>query len=371
MHRKKTVRFIVSLTVALFCLFFLSSAAFASYTVTLKADPEEGGTVSGGGEFPDGQDTTFLATPNDGYTFVGWFRDDDTLLTEDTTFLFDIEMDRTYTAKFEKALTANIAPEPAIGGTVEQSGSGTYVNGQEVTLTASPNEGYQFLGWYDASSLTEPVETNQIFTFNMEEPVSYIARFGAEYRLDANVSPANGGEVQGTGVFTGGTIVTLEAIAGEDYRFTGWVSPSEPDTVISEDAKYTFNLDANMTLTATFDYSYAYVGTRVAIILVLCGGGAVGAFIFYRHSTTIKSKNYKRPRSSQGGYAPHEPRGTAKQRPSQPSVKERQMERGTARQRPAQSTQSHPQVRQDPRGRAKGNPHYDIDGPDHRIDPKE
>ena len=43
--------------------------------VTLSADPEEGGTVSGAGEYAYNDEITVDAEPNDGYEFVNWTKD--------------------------------------------------------------------------------------------------------------------------------------------------------------------------------------------------------------------------------------------------------------------------------------------------------
>ena len=40
------------------------------------------------------------------------------------------------------------------GGTVSSEG-GTYDEGTEVTITATPNEGYQFIGWEESASVSE------------------------------------------------------------------------------------------------------------------------------------------------------------------------------------------------------------------------
>jgi uncharacterized repeat protein (TIGR02543 family) len=267
-----------------------------SYTITLIADPADGGIVEGGGEFDEGQNTTFSATANEGYFFVGWYRDDGSLLTEDTEFPYDLEMSRTYTARFEKALTVGIIAEPAVGGAVQQSGNGSYVADAPVTLTASANEGYSFVGWFDASSPMEAISTESTYTFDMLVPVSYIARFAPQYRLDTNVSPEEGGTVLGDGMYAGGSIVQLEATPNEDWRFTGWVLPASPETVISTDEKYTFNLDVNTTYTATFARSYAYTGSRVAIAAALIGGGGFAVFILYKRAMVIKKRHIIRNR---------------------------------------------------------------------------
>ena len=45
---------------------------FVQYALTLEVNPEEGGTVHGGGVYNAGQEVTAAATPNAGYLFVNW-----------------------------------------------------------------------------------------------------------------------------------------------------------------------------------------------------------------------------------------------------------------------------------------------------------
>jgi len=239
----------------------------------------------------------FSATPNEGYSFVGWYREDGSLLTEETEFTYDLEISRTYTARFDKALTVGVIAEPATGGTVQQSGNGTYVVDESVTLTASAGEGYSFVGWFDASSPMEPISTESTYTFNMIVPVSLIARFAPQYRLDANIMPdGEAGSVTGGGMYAGGSIVMLEAIPNKDWRFAGWVLPGDSGTVISRDEKYTFNLNNDMTLTATFARSYGYIGSRIAIAALLIGGGGFALFILYKRAMVIKKRNVVKKR---------------------------------------------------------------------------
>lgn len=61
---------------------------------------------------------------------------------------------------------------PEIGGTAE--GSGIYRGGTPVTLTAAPNSGYEFDGWYRNNI---KLSDNEVYTFNAEVSGMYEARF--------------------------------------------------------------------------------------------------------------------------------------------------------------------------------------------------
>lgn len=273
-----------------------SLAENETFTITLISEPAAGGVVTGGGDYSSSQNVHITASPAPGYTFIGWFRPDETEpFSTELQFEYDQEQSRTYIARFELEIPVEAAAEPAIGGTVKQSGSGTYPQGTDVKLTASANEGYEFMGWFDSSSPIEPVQTEPVFRFTVENPVSYIARFAARYTLNINISPQDAGTATGAGQYTGGSIVLAEAFPNDDYRFVGWVSASNPDVILSDDIRYAFNLDDNLTLTAKFDRSFSYIITRVLI-----GAGIAVVCVFVVFLIIKRSRIIRRRRTRNG-----------------------------------------------------------------------
>jgi hypothetical protein len=286
-------RFSILAPVLAVVLLWCGTAALAaeSYEVVLRAEPENGGSVTGGGEYAQGRNAVFTAVPNEGYTFVGWFREDEaTPFSTEMEYEYDLEASRTYIARFDKALTVGVIAEPAEAGRVTQSGDGNYVADQSVTLTADSNPGYSFIGWFDVSSPANPVSTDTSFAFNVSQPVSFIARFAALYRLDINISPDGSGTAEGAGEYAGGRIVMLEADPAKDYRVVGWASPAAPDKMVSGEEKYTFNLDTDLTLTAYFARSYQYIGARVALFAAIGAGAAIGLIVLSRHMRMVRRK---------------------------------------------------------------------------------
>ena len=80
------------------------------HTVTLDAEPSEGGSVSGGGEVAEGTVVTVTATANEGYTFTGWQENGSTVSTA-ASYTFTATADRSLVALFEKEEPDN-PPEP-------------------------------------------------------------------------------------------------------------------------------------------------------------------------------------------------------------------------------------------------------------------
>jgi len=73
----------------------------AQRTITLSANPPEGGVVIGGGVVPCGYYITVTAYPDDCYDFIGWTDENDIPITIDNPYQFIVTEDRTLIAKFE------------------------------------------------------------------------------------------------------------------------------------------------------------------------------------------------------------------------------------------------------------------------------
>ena len=69
------------------------------YNVDVKA--ENGGKVSGGGNYANGVKVNLTATPNSGYHFIGWYKGD-SKVSDQLKYSFTVSEDVTLTAKFEE-----------------------------------------------------------------------------------------------------------------------------------------------------------------------------------------------------------------------------------------------------------------------------
>lgn len=71
-------------------------------TITLTADPPEGGSVSGGGMALNSMNITVTAEANSSYNFSGWQENGETV-SVDGNYSFSVSGDRTLTAAFAEA----------------------------------------------------------------------------------------------------------------------------------------------------------------------------------------------------------------------------------------------------------------------------
>ncbi len=72
-----------------------------THTISVSADPANGGTASGGGSFNDGSNVTVVATPNTGYRFAGWYEGANKV-SDNLSYSFTCTTNRTLVAKFSE-----------------------------------------------------------------------------------------------------------------------------------------------------------------------------------------------------------------------------------------------------------------------------
>ncbi len=232
---------------------FFTTAEAQSYTITVLANPTDGGTVSGGGTINHGQTCSLTATANTGYTFVNW-TENGSVVSTTPNYSFTVTGARTLVANFSlNSYTITATANPTGGGTV--SGSGTYNHGAPVTLTATPNAGYTFLNWTKNGQV---VSSNTTYTFTASGAGTYVANFQQiEYYPWFTVLPENGGsaEIQGDGIVHYGDQVTIIATPNTGYDFVNWTTEnfeSAQALYLSNQATYTFTMDNSHLLTELY-----------------------------------------------------------------------------------------------------------------------
>jgi hypothetical protein len=110
---------------------------------------QTGGTVSGlrNGQYEAGETVTLIATPSEGYLFDGWVQDGQVVSTE-TRLSFVVSDNVNIYARFipePQKVTVTVATNDETFGSV--IGDGEYTEGDEITLIATPENGYEFVAW--------------------------------------------------------------------------------------------------------------------------------------------------------------------------------------------------------------------------------
>ena len=110
------------------------------------------------------------------------------------------------------------------GGTVSTEG-GTYDEGTEVTITATPAEGYEFVGWEGSDS------TEVSLTVTLGANTTLNALFEESTKVTLTVKSVEDGTViANAGEYSVGDLVTIQAVPNEGYGFLGWGGFIPPNT---------------------------------------------------------------------------------------------------------------------------------------------
>ena len=229
------------------------------YTITANSATPSMGTVTGGGSYLEGSTITLTATPNQGYRFVQW-QDGVTTNPRSVT----VTADATYTAYFEAipTYTITVQANDATMGTV--TGSGVYEENSTVTISATPNQGYQFVQWSDG-------ETAATRTITVTADATYTANFAPEgtelnyYDVTVSVNDPAMGSVQGGGThIVEGSVITLTAVPNPGYRFVQWQDGNTDNprqVTVTEDMSFTATFEALPEYTITVNVNDPTMGS--------------------------------------------------------------------------------------------------------------
>jgi len=218
------------------------SVTVENYALTISADA--GGTTDpapGTYIYDTGTQVTITATPDTGYRFANWSGD---ASGTDNPITITMDADKSITANFIRQYTLTIAVGSGGGGTTNPTtGTSTHDSGTQVSVTATPNTGYEFSGWTgDATGTTNPI------TITMDSDKSVTANFIRQYIL-AMVAGTGGttDPSPGNHIYDVATQVSVRAIPNSGYRFTGWSGDASGTT-----NPITITMDSDKSIKANF-----------------------------------------------------------------------------------------------------------------------
>ena len=264
-------------------------------SVTVASSNEQGGFVAGTGYYASGSKLTLTAETRPGWAFVGWWRtSDNQLLSTKAKWQIVVNSDDEYVAVFEEIPYMRALAAPADGG--KTTGSGYCALGKKVTLKATVNKGFTFVGWTDnllgdtlvattpslvIDRTAKPAKDSKTSTTltNITESTTFYAVFAGDPRVtvtpvafnDQGVIATQGGKVTGAGRYAAGKNVTLKATANKGFAFGGWY-PAEGGNILSQAPNFTFAMpEADADLYARF---VTLEEDMASITLAVSGEGA-------------------------------------------------------------------------------------------------
>jgi len=225
-----------------------------TYTITLLANPPQGGTVDGGGtHLPEGMLMPVMAIPSSLYTFINWTENGEEVSVE-PNYEFIVTRDRNLVANFVPVdyYYITVSAVPVEGGIV--TGGGIYQYGMEVLVTATPNPYFEFLYWTENGKLMS-FDSEYIFDVTGDHHV--IANFApANYYITLLANPIMGGTVIGEGVYQYGMEVLVTATPNSNFEFLYWTNENGELTCI--EPEYLFMVSGNHILIAHFGQSIPF-----------------------------------------------------------------------------------------------------------------
>ena len=202
-------------------------------TVSVLANPTNGGSVTGGDQYLVGSNATVTAAASNNWLFINWNGS-----ITNNPWVFSVTSGTTVcTANFAKLSMVTALANPTNAGSV--TGGGSYLSGSNITLTASASNSWLFTKWND-NSVVNP-RTITVPTTN----ITYIATFIPPMAVTVRANPTACGSVSGGGTFQVGSNVTISATPVSGWLLTAWndgnTNASRTITVPASNITYTAN----------------------------------------------------------------------------------------------------------------------------------
>ena len=261
------------------------TATFVEKIYQVMVNTTTGGEVSGSGTYSISNPPSIEAQPSTGWEFSHW-EGNETYLTQlasDTSPVNPVNLigapeSMTFYAKFRK-ITRLVDIVAIGGGTIngQQNLNMEFPSGTEISLIATPADGWRFDRWYDLDTDTPHSPTLSI---SPDQDLSFSALFlPNSYNLSL-VTTSNG-SASGGGTFEYGSAINISATPNTGFEFAGWEGGDEfINNSNNQDAVVTIP-DQNLTLTANF------VASQLNVNVVTDGSGQITGEGTYNYGETI------------------------------------------------------------------------------------
>ncbi len=262
-----------------FLEFGLEVSAPESVNISIDVEPSGAGNVIGDdpGEYEHGEQIELEAVPNEGYEFDNWTENGVEISTdENLTFEVGIE-DRDLVANFIlKEYDIEVESVPQDGGSV--SGGGVYSHGENVSISADPNEGYEFVEWQVDGIKQFGTKSP---TFQAVEDLVLEAIFEKK-EYDVSLNTDGDGSAIGAGTYEHGEKVSIIANPSPGNQFVKWLDVDNNE--LSQDSVYSFTITGHRSITAVFEKKEYKIDLSAYPSI---GGDVYGAGV-YKHGDAVE-----------------------------------------------------------------------------------
>lgn len=188
--------------------------------VTVEFDSYGGNSVSSQSVVKGGYASKPADPIREGFTFNGWFFEDEKWDFNKDTVTNDLKLTAKWTINTH---TVTLHNSNQSAGTI--SGDGTFDFNALVVLAADANEGYSFVGWYEGE---ECITDSDRYGFDMpDQDIDYTAKWAPNnYTLTLSCDSIKG-TTTGSGTCFYGQEVSISATPKKGYAFDGWYIDDE------------------------------------------------------------------------------------------------------------------------------------------------
>jgi len=118
------------------------------FNILVNATPQEGGSIVGNGNYSIGSNVDLTAKVANGYEFVGWIWNNQTISSDTTITIKNLDRDYALTAVFKPKATQKtytIQASAGNGGTISPGGSIPAIEGKSVVFSISANGNFRIV----------------------------------------------------------------------------------------------------------------------------------------------------------------------------------------------------------------------------------
>jgi len=150
----------------------------SKYSINASANPLEGGTIEGQGQYGYDESITLTATANEDYSFINW-TENGIEVSSDTQYTFEVKANRDLTANFVEIIYHTITAMADANGSITPSGAVRIPENSDMTYTITPNTDYAIAQVFiDGVNNPSAVATGSYTFSNITSDHSIVVVFG-------------------------------------------------------------------------------------------------------------------------------------------------------------------------------------------------
>lgn len=260
------------------------------YQIKCEKNIENAGTIDGTGNFDYNTQHTLSVNTNAGYTWLGWYTKDGTIITTSTTLTITLS-DNDYECVAKWSANNYFCSLDVNNGNTLAEDNKTITFGQPFNLPIPTRIEATFEGWYFNGIQYTNNQGVSIKNWDIPNTATLYAKWNVnKYLVALTTNNTNGGIVIGEGLKEYGSSVYIKANTNAGYTFVGWY---EGNNLITNNEIYTFTM-SNVAL--------SYIAKWQANIYTLTFDENGGEALSSKTKDVVFDSSYKLPITTKTGY---------------------------------------------------------------------